>query len=146
MGLDMYLHARRYLDEYQPEEKALAEEVSKIVGSPKARVNYVTLEAGYWRKANHIHQWFVENVQGGKDDCREYYVPRKQLQELLDTCLEVKANPEKAEDLLPTASGFFFGGTAYDEYYMSAIDNTIAQLSDALTLPDVWDFEYLASW
>lgn len=146
MGLDMYLHARRYLSEYQPEEKALAEEVSKVVGSPKARVNYVTLEACYWRKANQIHNWFVENVQGGEDDCREYWVSREQLQELLNLCLEVKANPEKAEDLLPTASGFFFGGTEYDELYMDEIENTIDQLSDALALPDVWDFEYRASW
>ena len=64
MGLDMYLNARRYFSG-QSEDNALAEEVSKIVGSPKARVNYVTLEAGYWRKANQIHNWFVENVQDG---------------------------------------------------------------------------------
>ena len=26
-------------------------------------------EVGYWRKANHIHKWFVDNVQDGIDDC-----------------------------------------------------------------------------
>lgn len=146
MGLDMYLNAQRYFSEYQPESKALAEEVSKIVGNPKQRVNYVTLEAAYWRKANQIHNWFVENVQEGKDDCSPYWVSREQLQTLLDLCLEVKANPEKAEDLLPTSSGFFFGGTSYDQYYMDQIDNTIDQLSDVLALPDVWYLEYQASW
>lgn len=25
-------------------------------------------EIGYWRKANHIHKWFVDKVQGGDDD------------------------------------------------------------------------------
>ena len=26
-------------------------------------------QVGYWRKANQIHNWFVENVQDGEDDC-----------------------------------------------------------------------------
>lgn len=26
-------------------------------------------EAIYWRKFNAVHRWFVNNVQGGKDDC-----------------------------------------------------------------------------
>lgn len=26
-------------------------------------------EVGYWRKANAIHMWFVDNVQNGEDDC-----------------------------------------------------------------------------
>lgn len=145
MGLDMYLNARRYFSG-QSEDNALAEEVSKIVGSPKARVNYVTLEAGYWRKANQIHNWFVENVQDGEDDCGQYWVSRDQLQELLDLCLKVQANPEMAEDLLPTASGFFFGCTEYDEMYMDDIELTIKQLSDALALPNIRFFEYQASW
>jgi hypothetical protein len=40
----------------------------------------------YWRKANHIHKWFVDNVQGGKDDCGNYYVSEEKLEELLHTC------------------------------------------------------------
>lgn len=43
----------------------------------------VGFEAGYWRKANQIHKWFVENVQEGEDDCKEYYVSREKLKELL---------------------------------------------------------------
>ena len=26
----------------------------------------------YWRKANAIHDWFVDNIQGGEDDCNAY--------------------------------------------------------------------------
>lgn len=44
-----------------------------------------------WRKANHIHQWFVENVQDGNDDCGMYEVTKEQLEELLDICKEVLA-------------------------------------------------------
>jgi hypothetical protein len=60
MGLDMYL-SRKRRDTQEVEEVA------------------------YWRKANHIHQWFVENVQGGEDNCQEYRVSREQLQTLLET-------------------------------------------------------------
>ncbi len=40
---------------------------------------------------------------------------------LLEVCKQVAADPSKAEELLPTQSGFFFGGTEYDEYYMNSI-------------------------
>ena len=49
----------------------------------------VSFEAGYWRKANQIHKWFVENVQEGKDDCGEYYVSREQLLALLEIVNEL---------------------------------------------------------
>lgn len=47
-------------------------------------------QVAYWRKANAIHRWFVENVQDGEDDCcyhRE--VTKRDLEELRDTCKEV---------------------------------------------------------
>ena len=49
-------------------------------------------EIGYWRKANQIHAWFVDNVQGGKDDCEEYSVSRSQLGQLLAVVKEVLDN------------------------------------------------------
>lgn len=49
-------------------------------------------EIGYWRKANAIHNWFVENVQNGVDDCGEYEVSKSDLKELLSLCKEVKDN------------------------------------------------------
>lgn len=47
-------------------------------------------EVGYWRKANQIHNWFVNHVQGGEDDC-EYHneVTKEVLEELLDICQRV---------------------------------------------------------
>lgn len=58
------------------------------------------------------------------------------------------ADPSVAELLLPTSSGFFFGGTNYDEYYYDDIEHTIEILES--TLRDV-DFEheivfYSSSW
>lgn len=51
-------------------------------------------EVGYWRKANAIHNWFVENVQNGEDDCWSYAVTKEQIEELLELCKEVKKNCE----------------------------------------------------
>lgn len=42
-----------------------------------------------WRKANHIHNWFVENVQGGTDDCGIYVVTEEDLLLLNELCKEV---------------------------------------------------------
>lgn len=47
-------------------------------------------EVGYWRKANQIHNWFVENVQDGIDDCSYHNeVTKEILEELLDICQRV---------------------------------------------------------
>lgn len=42
-----------------------------------------------WRKANHIHLWFVLNVQNNVDDCGIYEVTKEQLEKLLRVCKEV---------------------------------------------------------
>lgn len=105
-------------------------------------------EIAYWRKANQIHSWFVENVQNGVDDCGSYEVTKEQLEELLDLCEAVKEKPKLAHKLLPTQSGFFFGSTEYDEWYMQDIDNTIKQLKKVLKETDFdnWIVFYTASW
>ena len=52
-------------------------------------------EIGYWRKANQIHNWFVEHVQNGEDDCCYHNeVTKEVLEELLDICEEVLASCE----------------------------------------------------
>jgi hypothetical protein len=41
------------------------------------------------------------NAQRGEDDCKEYWVERYKLKELLDTLKRVDKNPSLAEDILP---------------------------------------------
>lgn len=41
-------------------------------------------------------------------------------------------NPEIAEGLLPTTSGFFFGSTDYDEWYIQDLEYTIKIISKVL--------------
>ena len=118
MGLDMYLNAERYLWGYNEGDKKLGENIGQLVGLPTdSNVKTITVEAGYWRKSNQIHNWFVQNVQEGIDECQEAYVSRDQLKELRDTCQKVLDNRDLAEQLLPTTGGFFFGGTDYDKWY-----------------------------
>ena len=89
-------------------------------------------ELGYWRKANAIHKWFVDNVQGGVDDCGDYKVTKEQLIELRNTCNDVLNEPNLAEHLLPTQSGFFFGGTGYGDDYIWDLENTVHIIDEIL--------------
>ena len=106
-------------------------------------------QVGYWRKANQIHQWFVDNVQDGEDDC-DYHneVTKECLEDLLCICQQVLDNHDLAYELLPTQSGFFFGGTEYDEYYFDDIKDTIEIIKNVLETTD-FDKEmiyYVSSW
>lgn len=107
-------------------------------------------QVGYWRNADEIHNWFVENVQDGEDDC-DYHneCTREILEDLLHTCKtvldscattyrdgQVVIDSSVAEELLPRCHGFFFGGDGYDEYYVSDIVDTIEILEDVLAITD----------
>lgn len=156
MGLDMYLSGKRYISKYFNEgdedlATAIAEKLPELKGrsgrfGDASPVKEVSIEAGYWRKANAIHKWFVDNVQGGEDECRPHYVSREQLVELKELCEQVLADRSKAAELLPSASGFFFGSTDYDEYYFQDLESTVKIINDCLELPQSWEFEYRSSW
>lgn len=96
------------------------------------RVSIIREDLLCWRKANQIHKWFVENVQDGNDDCKEYYVSVNQLKDLLKTCEIVIRKKQLASKLLPTLSGFYFGGTDYDKYYFEEVESTIENLKKIL--------------
>lgn len=106
-------------------------------------------QVGYWRKANQIHNWFVENVQGGVDDCGSYPVSRKQTEELLGIVESILDGKEDPQDILPTASGFFFGSTEYGDWYMEDLKDAKKILTNILEsgiMKDNWDLHYYASW
>lgn len=139
MGLDSYLIKKSYVKQWEhqsPEEKHVVVvtkggKPSKTIKS--TRISYIEEEIGYWRKANAIHKWFVDNIQDGIDDCGEYRVNADDFANLLGICKEVIAHPDKASTLLPVQAGFFFGSTDYDEYYIHSVQNTINILEDILS-------------
>lgn len=164
MGLDMYLTKHTYIGaEYEHKEVRGTIDIT-MKGVPVNinfnRVQSIVEKVGYWRKANQIHQWFVENIQGGEDDCREYSVSREQFQSLLDDVngvLNAKDTPEQEgsiEDLLPPQSGFFFGSTEIDEWYWSDLEQTKKIVQNILVEMDedeqngeAWvTYYYQSSW
>ena len=147
------------------------------MGIKPERVIYIEEEIAYWRKANAIHAWFVENCQDGRDECQTAYVSRDQLEDLLlavnavlDGAVtvpgdvhngtswegdgkhehyepgEVILNQEMADELLPTRSGFFFGGTDYDHYYLEGLRYTKERLEGLLKEDNLGELYYHASW
>jgi hypothetical protein len=61
---------------------------------------------------------------------------------------KVYPGAEKAAELLPTESGFFFGSTDYDQWYVMGLESTEEQLSKLLEDPQYehCEFYYHASW
>lgn len=168
MGLDMYLYTKRYTSEYSEKEfnSKLRELFPEVPVTNNLNSIEVSLEIGYWRKANHIHKWFVDNVQEGEDDCNDYYVSRENLHRLKKACVETLAYLDTLEKVtsdkhpeyyyfkavcqdgvkLPTQPGFFFGSTDYDKWYYQDCLDTIEIIDKCLTLPDRYNFSYHSSW
>ena len=119
----------------------------------------------YWRKANQIHNWFVQNCQNGVDDCGRYVITISDLKKLQELCKKILTMTEIKQELrptypngwfsepvhvmqdvrllteegmkfasehLPSCSGFFFGSTDYDDWYVREVDNTVDLIDDAI--------------
>lgn len=166
MGLDSYLSKKTYVQRWEHQEPNERHQVTVLLGGQPhpeikpERVSYITEHVAYWRKANQIHKWFVDNCQDGEDDCKEYEVEKEQLKQLVDACEKAKEsllsggylekegkflNTETAEELLPVCSGFFFGDTNYDKYYLQDLESTIEQIKPLLS-DEIGSFYYRASW
>ena len=186
MGLDMYLFKTKRVEGITPEQYDEIEgklpyeleefiegggltkmcpdiqnikELADVLRVTEGPFSWLTImdKIGYWRKANQIHNWFVENCQNGIDECQMVEVTKEHLETLLKICketLELKDCENKLEQIektkgtLPTKDGFFFGSTSIDEYYFDAIEDTIKQIEETL---EKVDFEkeivlYQSSW
>jgi hypothetical protein len=154
MGLDMYLSAERYIGDWDHDKETERQAYKAVVaaaGLPGFRCDgsphlVVKICVAYWRKANQIHAWFVENVQNGEDECKPHSVTREQLQELVALC--EKAIADEDASLLTPRSGFFFGSTEIEQWYWDDLKGTIAQLKPLLENKDMehWGFVYRSSW
>jgi len=93
MGLDMYLSRKIYIGAIYEHRKITGTidlyENGKPLPIQLNQVSEITLRVGYWRKANAIHKWFVDNVQNGVDECQESCVTKEQLIELRNLCQQV---------------------------------------------------------
>jgi hypothetical protein len=174
MGLDMYLRAKNYLWGSAEEDVAKAKQIAEILGFD-LEVKEVTFRGMYWRKANAIHGWFINNVaEKGVDDCQEMNLSREQLETLRSDCIKALANPDRQyqiennkvfyllcdylnsldqkitvdnyENPLEPSAGFFFGSDDLGDYYYSQLEYTIDLITTLLEQSDQLEFIYRASW
>jgi len=144
----MYLSARRSLSVWQQDEKQLKAAIDAALNTELGTVSHLTIDVGYWRKANAIHNWFVKTVQNGVDECQEYTVSLEQLTELLAIVNMVIDDPTLAGEILPPREGLFFGPSYVDEWYHEYLTHTKEMLEKILGNPDSknWEFVYQSSW
>ena len=170
MGLDSYLMGKVYVGSKWHKSKGnikvskkynfrdIKDDFKEYNLYPAKNITYIIYEVGYWRKSNWIHKWFVDNVQGGEDNCEEYKVSKEQLLELRGICVELLKTKDTglAQIKLPAQSGFFFGATSENDYkyfwqeYWQDLKDTIKIIDNALAFLDRYEYDasiyYRASW
>jgi hypothetical protein len=155
--------------EFTDIKNAVKGRVKKAVGElndvVKSRGEYFTWysifeRVGYLRKANAIHNFFVQQCQKGIDECQLSIVRKSHLLDLEKRCKRAMSlkdiylndgiieDGEGVETFLPTQSGFFFGGTEFDEWYFNDIEETLEIIGKVL---EETDFDkqvifYRSSW
>lgn len=144
MWLDMNLYKRTYVWGYDKNDISISWDLEQNIQA--SRIMFITEEVGDWRKANQIHKRFVTNIQDWNDNCAEYYVSRRKLDELLQLVEKVTKEPDLAEELLPCEAGFFFWSTAYDEWYFEELEHTKDILTEVLRRNDWEVYIYSSSW
>jgi len=155
MGLDMYLSAEKFVSGYNHAKDENFGKILDLLKLDEKDVDdfmTVNVTVGYWRKANAVHNWFVQNVQSGEDNCARYYVSPEKLKELRKDCkdaldLYLKGDKNGSSDILEPTSGFFFGSTEIDDWYAKDLSNTIEIIDKCLSGKfDGYDFFYRSSW
>ena len=137
MGLDMMLYR---VEDYKKDE---------------------SVEICYWRKVNWLHRYFTEVATNAdevdNDNLTPFFIQREDLKLLITRCAEVlslyvfpienegePAWQEAAETSLPTQSGFFFGDTGYNQWYLDDLVHTMDKVAQVLAdYPDE-EFIYMA--
>lgn len=171
MGLDMYLTISEYVskttrDHLRPDTPKSNPVYEQLVNRRPSWVDKdsfqgisVAYPAGQWRKANGIHNWFVQNVQDNRDECQRSWVSPQQLRDLRDACELVLFSHENdtrpvqkvAEEVgLTPTPGFFFGSQEIDQWYIEDLRYTIRlinRLETSGVFDNAWvDIYYQASW
>lgn len=165
MGLDMYLYADKYVSrtdwtnhdyssgEQPPANPVFDEIVSTLKADKLVDNEYtgitVSIPVGYWRKANAIHSWIVENCAGGVDECQTIGISKSKAEELVSLCKQVIKDKSLAGELLPPQAGFFFGSLDIDEWYINDLKHTVTVFEKVLKAGErgeIEDITYRASW
>jgi hypothetical protein len=111
----IYPYTKEILD-FPELEKQVEEEVKDY---------YLQYDA-YFRKVNFIFAYYQNN--GKMVD--EYYAftDKDDIDDIISRCERVLADHSLANELLPTQSGFFFGGTDYNDWYFDDVKDCLQQM------------------
>ena len=144
MGLDMYLQGRFKALYGTDKSKCGRKTLGDMFPEIGCEVSYVVFELGYWRKANAIHNWFVENCQDGIGECQESEVTKEHLLSLKEECLGYLNGTSDGPE---PVGGFFFGSTERDEGYKQDMEDTVRICDVALNaIENGCDIIYQSSW
>ena len=133
MGLDMNMYATQ---NSEANEKTFLKRIISLI-----------CKSWYWRKANQIHNWMVNNVQNGNDDCGLYEVSIDQILKLHKEIVFAMATKDTSK--LPPTAGFFFGSTEIDEWYWEDLADTkkyLEEMQDLFEDNTDTQFFYCSSW
>ena len=95
-------------------------------------------DIAYFRKVNFLYAFFRDSLsgEGGIECC---VITKEQIEKLVENCKLVLKNHDRAEELLPTSSGFFFGSLEYDDYYFESVAEVLKTFQEVL---DEYDEDY----
>ena len=111
----IYPYTKEILD-FPELEKQIDDEVKSY---------YLQYDA-YFRKVNFLFAYY-EN-KGKMVEQYYAFTDKEDIDDIIDRCERVLAHHSLANELLPTQSGFFFGGTDYDEYYFYDVKDCLNQM------------------
>jgi len=86
----------------------------------------------YFRKVNFLFKYFEDRNK--MVDQYYAFVEKEDVEDIIDKCKQILKDNMLAHELLPTQSGFFFGGTDYDEWYFYDVKNCLKQMKKYLKL------------
>lgn len=84
----------------------------------------------YFRKVNLLIPWVERKLGVTVEDCEEYELTKADVESLLADVDTVIADISKAQELLPTTEGFFFGSTEYEDWYKQDLEQIKTDVGD----------------
>lgn len=141
MGLDSYLTVSIRRSDFIKDDADVALLATFNVPDGSVSVEHTVK---YWRNAHTIHNWFVDHVQGGVDNCATYHVSVDDLENLKKDCEEALVASSAGEK---DSANFLVEEN--DEWYIEKIGETLSVVSSAIEVckanPEA-TFYYTSSW
>lgn len=90
-------------------------------------------EEKYFRKVNLLIPWVERTLGVEVEDTEEYELTKAHLESLLSYVDTVLSDFSRAEELLPTQEGFFFGSTEYGDWYKEDLEQIKTDIGDLVS-------------